>query len=297
MPPLTEHPSRTRNRILLMGDSGSGKTGALASLVKAGYKLRIQDYDNNLDVLTKFLTPEEYATVEYVTLTDKLKSLSTGTVVPDGTPNAIQRGQNLLDKWHYWHNAETNELVTKEPPKEVRSDWTEYDLGPVHSWSSDEILVIDSLTFHGHAAMRRELNINNRSHTRAQRQDWGAAMDLQERTLQILEQDRYACQVIVNSHVKYVELDDNTRRPYPSALGSALPPNVGTYFNAMLLMDVRGTGSSVKRTIKTVPHQSFPLKNPDPHRVPAELDISDGLAKYFKIVLENTGSHLSIVLK
>ena len=35
-------------KCILLGDSGTGKTGALASLVKAGYKLRVLDLDNKL---------------------------------------------------------------------------------------------------------------------------------------------------------------------------------------------------------------------------------------------------------
>ena len=33
-------------KLLYIGDSGSGKTGSLASLVKDGYKIRILDYDS-----------------------------------------------------------------------------------------------------------------------------------------------------------------------------------------------------------------------------------------------------------
>ena len=39
-----------------MGDSGTGKTEALCSLVLAGYKLRILDLDNGLDIVKSYLT-------------------------------------------------------------------------------------------------------------------------------------------------------------------------------------------------------------------------------------------------
>ena len=51
MPSLANHQSNEFTKLLIEGDSGSGKTGALASLVKAGYKLRILDMDNGLDAL------------------------------------------------------------------------------------------------------------------------------------------------------------------------------------------------------------------------------------------------------
>ena len=51
MPSLSAHQSNDYVKLLLCGDSGSGKSGALASLVGAGYKLRILDMDNGLDSL------------------------------------------------------------------------------------------------------------------------------------------------------------------------------------------------------------------------------------------------------
>ena len=50
MPNLSKHQSSEFTKLLLMGDSKSGKTGALASLVLAGYKLRILDFDNGLEI-------------------------------------------------------------------------------------------------------------------------------------------------------------------------------------------------------------------------------------------------------
>ena len=39
-------------KMLVIGDTGTGKTGALASLANSGYKLHILDYDNCLDFLS-----------------------------------------------------------------------------------------------------------------------------------------------------------------------------------------------------------------------------------------------------
>ena len=55
MPSLDQHQSNDFVKLLLIGDSKAGKTGSLISLVKAGYKLRILDLDNLLDVLKYFI--------------------------------------------------------------------------------------------------------------------------------------------------------------------------------------------------------------------------------------------------
>ena len=58
MPSLARHQSNSLTKLLLVGDAKSGKTGSLVSLVKAGYKLRILDFDNLLDVLKYMIIRE-----------------------------------------------------------------------------------------------------------------------------------------------------------------------------------------------------------------------------------------------
>jgi len=65
---ISQHKSTSVTKLLLVGDSGSGKTSALASLANAGKKLRILDYDDGLDILSEYLTPEAVSRVSYITL-------------------------------------------------------------------------------------------------------------------------------------------------------------------------------------------------------------------------------------
>src|SRR4030067_419490 len=81
----------------------SGKTGALASLVKAGYELAILDFDSGLDILVNVLREEKNAQellsrVYFVTLTDKMKAVG-GQMIPEGIPTAFTRAMNLLTHW------------------------------------------------------------------------------------------------------------------------------------------------------------------------------------------------------
>lgn len=62
---FSEHPASSRIKVMIIGDSGSGKTTALASLANAGYKLRILDFDSGLDILHHYL--EEPDNVNYHT--------------------------------------------------------------------------------------------------------------------------------------------------------------------------------------------------------------------------------------
>lgn len=124
MPTLTDHPSTKAIKMLLMGDSGSGKTGALASLVNSGLKLNILDYDNGLDALRRFVEPKFLNNVNYHLFQDKFKFQGT-TIVGDGAPDAFVRGAKLLAE--PWPGG----------------------IGRLTEWGPDTVFALDSLTFFG----------------------------------------------------------------------------------------------------------------------------------------------------
>jgi hypothetical protein len=71
-----------------------------------------------------------------------------------------------------------------------------------------------------------------------------------------------------------------THQSYPSALGQVLPPEVGSYFNVVLMADKRGAGAAAQRFLRTQPTSDVDLKVPLPPKgLPAELDLNTGLAK------------------
>lgn len=268
MTSLANHQSTRTVKMLLIGDSGSGKTGALASLANAGYKLRIQDYDNGLDALVNFIKPEFHANVEFVTLTDKLKSVN-GLTVCDGPPNAYVNGVQLLSNWKY----------------KSKSSGEDIDFGPIFEWGEDVVLVIDSLTFQGKACLRYILSIANHFGN-PQLQHWGEAMRKQEELLQILYSDAVKCHVIITSHIIMFEREDGIAMGYPSALGSKLPPIVPRYFNSVLQTKTIGQGASARREIRTSSQGMVELKNPAPMRVPPTLPLESGLATFFELILK-----------
>ena len=88
MASIKNHQSTDVTKLLLVGDSGSGKTASLAQLANAGYNLRILDYDDGLAILPEFLNPDAVNNVSYVTLKD-----------PIGKADSFRRGVNLISNW------------------------------------------------------------------------------------------------------------------------------------------------------------------------------------------------------
>src|SRR6516225_5547499 len=96
MPTLEDAQKQAFVKAVMIGDSGTGKTGSLFSLVKSGLKLKVWDYDNKiaggiLPLLIRKYCPEKLKDVEYVALRDEYRA-SLGGPAYDGVPKAWSEG-------------------------------------------------------------------------------------------------------------------------------------------------------------------------------------------------------------
>jgi len=194
MPSLADHQSNQFTKLLIEGDSKSGKTGSLCSLVKAGYKLRILDMDNGLDVLKQFVLkecPQNIGNVEYRTLRDERKASADGPIIK-GSPKAFINAIKMLDRWKY----------------------DDVDLGVPAEWGPDCILVIDSLTFLSDAAFdfREPLTPRGKGGGYDPRVTYKDAQDAIENLLALVTGEGFETNVIVISNVKYVDNPDGTKK-------------------------------------------------------------------------------------
>ena len=280
---------RSKQRLvkaLCLGYPGSAKTGSLAALINSGrYNVRILDFDGNYDPLYEYVKPEFYDKVEIRTFEDKLK-MGTEKIIPSGAPRSFELAMKLLDNWKY---------TDKETGEEI-------DLGPVSSWGPNDVLVLDSLTAMGSAAMRRVLYQTNRLTKGPTQRSWLLAMDDQENCVKMLTNSGIGCNVLVLAHLKLVgpkqEEDKDSEeqkaakkelqniipfRLYPSALGRELPPKIAANFPFVLLYKSKIIGSKVKRTILTQAQTEVDVKVPLVD-IPKELPVESGLLTLFEKV-------------
>lgn len=274
--------SLSRLMLLLMSDSGMGKTGALASLARAGYNLRILDFDNGSAILRNLLRnePEALDRVYVEKCLDSFKNIN-GRLLPKTPLKAWPRGVQLLSNWKVGKEGEPGA----------------YDLGPITSWTSRDILAIDSGTHCGEAAMRFHQSLNAKLGTHPTLPDWGIVQTMMKELLEMLKDSEVKCHVIYITHIDWRYRDimggkDNDKvvgreleGGYPSAPGNKLPEKVGSYFNDALQVVATGSGSALRRKITTVPLVSLGLKTSNPFGVKKEYPLDTGLADYFKDTL------------
>jgi hypothetical protein len=257
MPSLADHQSNDFTKILLCGDSGSGKSGCLTSLVRAGYKLRILDMDNSLDSLKTYVLhdcPDKIGNVEFRTLRDTYITSASGPTV--AKPKAFVDAMKMLDKWKY----------------------DEVDLGNPAEFGPDAIVVVDSLSFLSDAAFDWAKGLNPGA--KDPRQWYGSAQEAIESALALLTSPNFRTNVIVISHIKYIENPDGTRKGYPNSVGSALGPTIPRYFNNW----VQCENKSGKRSLITGATSMLDLKNVRPFDMAKSYPIDTGLADIFGVI-------------
>ena len=269
-------------RMLLMGYPGAGKTGALASLANAGFKLRILDFDGNPESLILHTEPDKLQNIDIMSFEDPLKEKS-GHVGPEGLPKAFANALKAMDHWKY-----------------VDDDGTEVDLGQSKDWGPDTVVVLDGLTGLGKAAMRRAQAVMNKTPLNTTQAVWGLAIADQEAFIEKLTSAANRFHLVCISHLKMVgpkdigsgdvdltreikmqQADLVPTRLYPSALGWALPQTIGQHFPVIVNISVEVRGKSVRRQFAVSPRQDMDLKMPSKAEL-GELGVENGLLRIFE---------------
>lgn len=261
---------------LFLGESGSGKTCALESLLKAGYKVRVLDLDNGLDALKSLCSPSALANLAYLTLTEPMR-FANGRIIP-AKASVWPEAMNALNNWK-----------NTDPAKGTIGDF-----GVPSKWGPDTVLCIDTISTMSQAAMNFHLAMNGAlgmvRTSNEGRRDVGSAQQLIRTLLQYLFDVSLRCNVLVNSHITYVkqdgsgELTPGEKAPtqgFPSAIGRALSPEIPRYFNSVLLS--RSDGAN-QRNIYTTTQGNINLKTSAPNLLKPMYKQSTGLAEIFEAV-------------
>ncbi len=247
-------------RMLLIGNSGAGKTGSLISLLRAGYTIRMLDMDNNCDSLIELCKHENPSLLEkldVVSLRDKFRASQTMGVEVAGQPRAFVDMLKLLNKW---------------------------DDGSVPAeWGRDTVFVIDTLNSVGRAAFHWAKGMNPTS--KDPRQWYAAGQDTLKTLLEMVTSPDFHPHVIVTSHIDLVEMPDGTVQGFASSLGKALGPQIAKTFPSLILCEKKGAGKNVRRTISTVPTALLDLKNPKPFALEDSYPLDTGMATIFEKLL------------
>lgn len=263
-------------KALCLGDSGNGKSGALASLALAGYRIHILDYDVKMDsanILQSVLEddhPEAWSRVRWKTISDRI--IFTNNKPTLAIPcNAYKDFGRTLTEWG------------------------------VDTFTINDVLCLDTLTslseaaFHEACALanKRGLAPDGSDHPRPNEYGWmGDSIQL---AIELLTSNAVPCHVIVNAHVKITASEEENltiernkmgqpTEPFakalglPNARGNVIPRVVARFFNNVFYYTRQGPG----RVITTRPQGIVDVKTSKIKGVQQFYKIEDGLAKLFE---------------
>lgn len=263
-------------KIILIGDSGAGKTGAKAALVACGYKLRMIDTDKGAKLLKSLLTSPNYPYRSYMEKTGVNPNDLVSHIpidLPVGIKDVSTRGksQSVLSPM----SGDGWQTIIK-----MLAEWRdgEDNFGPVTDWENDTVLDFDTLSTLADLAKYRVQDMNGRlgmledEHGR----DSGDAQELVRRLSAKLTNADVRCNVILTSHITWVDQTAHAAqspearlragksvdaRGFPTVIGRATSPIIGKRWNDVFIVRREGDGRSAQRKIYTVPTENTDAKN------------------------------------
>lgn len=266
---------------LIVGFPGAGKTSALPCLLNAGFKMRVLCFDkrSNMAPWAAYSDPAALERLDIVVLDDRLRQ-GRECMEPAGKPTAFLTGHSLLDHWKH----------------------DDVDLGKPSEWGPDTILVLDTITSLGEAAMRWVLHRENRTIKTRRDSDYYQAMLEQQAFLSRVTYSGNSCHTLVLAHKRLMgppavrKGDENLAgvvekkeamanlvetRWYPSLLGQDPPKMAGRDFGFIALVDVEKIGRDrVRRRITAAARPDIDTKMPGD--IPDSLPVDNGLLTVFE---------------
>lgn len=249
-------------KMIMVGESGAGKTGSLISLARAGYDIRLLDLDNGAATLQQLClheNPDLLDNIDVISHVDKFKADPLKGLTISGRPTSYVNTMKTMNKWD-------DDTVPSE-------------------WGPDKILVLDSLTALGRASYHWAQGMNPTA--KDGRQWYGTAHDSLRNFLQLVAGKEFKTNVIIMSHIQYISKDDEPLRAQINSIGQSLGPDIPKFFNNLVLAESKGIGTSVKRTITTVPTNLLSLKTTAPFKLEKSLPLDTGLATIFAALKPN----------
>jgi hypothetical protein len=257
--------------ILLMGESGSGKTYSLRSLIDAGLELFVIQTEPGGTVLED-LPSEKYhrhyiapAAPSWEAMLDSAKKINTLSMKSLCDLPGINKSEY----------AQWMEVISTLGNFQCEKCGKAF--GDASTWDASRVLVIDSLS--GLNLMAMDLVVGSKPVKSMA--DWGIAMDNLSRLINKVTSDT-KCHFILTAHLE-PERDEVTGRiqNMPSTLGKKLAPVIPRFFDNVI-QTVR-EGSSFKWST-AIPNTILKAR---------DLPISDNLTPTFAAILQNWKSKFS----
>lgn len=251
-------------RVLICGDPASGKTGALAQLANAGYRLFIHDFDQNVRVIGSYLKPDAASVYVHTYTAAKL------------TAGNLFSGDIANKEAKVKATEEAASGASIQAVKQLRDftarlqQWKEdgEDIPASKNLTSKDVIVIDSGTFLGEMLLLAAYEDPRTK--RDLRSLYQVAGDYYGAILDYLCGTNIGASVIVLTHLMQTgDKDDQGKfigriKDIPVAIGEKASKRMPSYFSDIWQLEVDRIGN---RSFKTSATDKIGLRTSDPVRI------------------------------
>lgn len=283
-----------RFKSILIGAPKTGKTGSIASLVNAGYRVILAAFDPGQDILLNSISPALRDNLIILPFEDR-RGEGSGklTVGMVGEPVAFPKFVRFLNDGRARRSRDQGGDVV--------------DLGPSESWGEDTFLVVDNLSSLSKSAFARLLHAQGLNKQTRRRRDWMLAQDEVDDILIQLASSFYRYHLVVlahwtvqgprewededkkdpaktdyNNELRDREKDLIPTKQVPMSIGRALSRNLTQHFPSVIWAEL---DDSDRRIFNLAPAKvrdsGVPVR---PGVLPATLPIDTGLLDIFNAV-------------
>lgn len=274
----------------------TGKTGSIACLANAGYRVIVAAFDAGYDILLNLVEPECQKNLIILPYEDRkgFKGASSKMAVGSiGTPSAYPKfAQFLNDGRARLALCQGGEVV---------------ELGASDTWGYDTFLVVDNLTSLARCAMDYLLSLQGRDRLGMRRRDWKIVADDVDDLLIQMTQSAYRYHIAVlahwtvqgprefededknnpdktdyNNEIRQMEKDLIPTKQVPVSIGRKLSGNLIQHFPSALWCEINDRGERIFNLEPTAVRDSgVPVR---PGTLPKTLPIETGLLQIFRAV-------------
>jgi len=175
---------------IIIASPKTGKTGSIAALVNAGYRVILAAFDPGYDILLNLIDPAQQDNLIILPFEDRRgfqgmdsKAMTVGRL---GEATAFAKLASFLNDGRARQaECQGGEIV---------------ELGPSDTWGYDTFLVVDNLSSMGTAAFERSLSLQGKTQRTKNRRDWGFAQDEVDNVLIQLASSYYHYHLVVLAH-------------------------------------------------------------------------------------------------
>jgi hypothetical protein len=285
-----------RFKAIIIASPKTGKTGAIAALVNAGYRVILAAFDPGYTVLLNLIEPDKLHNLIILPFEDRRgfqEGSKTMTVGHLGTPEAFGKFVAFLNDGKARQAAcQGGEVI---------------DLGPSENWGKDTFLVVDNLSSVSDTAMGRLLSMVGLDRVRRRRKDWGLSADEVDNVLIQMASSFFQYHLIVLAHWKIQgprEWEDEDKRnpdktdytnelreaekdliptkQVPKSIGRILSQDLIRHFDTCVWAEIDDQGRRIFNLEATPARDSgVPVR---PGVLPKTLPIETGLLSIFRAV-------------